>query len=76
MGQYGFHAKTYCPEALWHPNIRSPSKILSVRNSNGESVLVGHLSTFFTRGDLGTVIAAANSTGTQISLKQKAKWCH
>lgn len=60
-----------------HPNIQSPPKILvSVRSSDDDSVLVGHLSTFFARGDLSTVIAAANSTGTQISQQQKAKWCH
>ncbi|KAH9204981.1 hypothetical protein DL95DRAFT_439266 [Leptodontidium sp. 2 PMI_412] len=60
-----------------HPNIQSPPKILvSVRSSDDDSVLVDHISTFFARGDLRTVIAAANSTGTQISQQQKAKWCH
>ncbi|KAF7867352.1 hypothetical protein EAF04_005435 [Stromatinia cepivora] len=60
-----------------HPNIQSPPEILvSVRSSDVNSVLMGHLSTFFPRGDLSTVIAAANSTGTQISQQQKAKWCH
>lgn len=59
-----------------HRNIQPPPKILvSARGLDGESVLMGHLSTFFARGDLGTVIAAATSTGTQISLQQKAEWC-
>ncbi|KAJ8127959.1 hypothetical protein O1611_g5676 [Lasiodiplodia mahajangana] len=60
-----------------HPNIQSPPKILvSVRDSRNNSVLVGHLSTFLERGDLGVVIAAANSSRSRISLRQKAKWCY
>jgi serine/threonine protein kinase len=59
-----------------HPNIQLPPKILvSIRSSDDDSVLMGHLSTFFARGDLGTVITAAKSTGTQISQQQNAKWC-
>jgi len=60
-----------------HPNIQPIPKILvSVHNADSDSVLMGHLSTFFTKGDLSTLITTANSTGTQISLLQKAKWCH
>ncbi|KAI1635623.1 kinase-like domain-containing protein [Biscogniauxia mediterranea] len=60
-----------------HPNIQPPPEILvSVRNSHGDSVLMGHLSKFFAGGDLKGVIATANSTGAQIPLQKKAKWCY
>ncbi|KAI0112047.1 kinase-like domain-containing protein [Nemania sp. FL0031] len=60
-----------------HPNIQSPPKILvSIRDSKYKSVLIGHLSPFFEKGDLGAVIAAANSSESRISLQKKAKWCH
>ncbi|KAK4059805.1 hypothetical protein Trihar35433_10621 [Trichoderma harzianum] len=60
-----------------HPNIQSPPRYLvSVRDSNQNPVLVGHLSTYFAGGDLGNAIEAANARKSQIPLKQKAKWCH
>lgn len=60
-----------------HPNIQSPPLYLvSVRDSNQNPVLVGHLSTYFARGDLGNAIEAANARESRISLQQKAKWCH
>ncbi|KAL6829611.1 kinase-like domain-containing protein [Trichoderma sp. SZMC 28015] len=60
-----------------HPNIQSPPRYLvSVRDSNQNPVLVGHLSTYFAGGDLGNAIEAANARESQIPLKQKAKWCH
>ncbi len=60
-----------------HPNIQLPPKMLvSARSSEHDSILVGHLSIFLPRGDLRTVITAANDIGTRISLQKKAKWCH
>ncbi|KAL7901861.1 kinase-like domain-containing protein [Trichoderma sp. SZMC 28014] len=60
-----------------HPNIQSPPlNLVSVRDSNQNPVLVGHLSTYFAGGDLGNAIEAANARESQISLQQKAKWCH
>ncbi|KAK4084390.1 uncharacterized protein Triagg1_870 [Trichoderma aggressivum f. europaeum] len=60
-----------------HPNIQSPPRYLvSVRDSNQNAVLVGHLSTYFARGDLGNAIYAVNARKSQIPLQQKAKWCH
>jgi len=60
-----------------HPNIQSPPKMLvSIHSSNDDSVFMGHLSTFFAKGDLSAKIATTNSKGTHISLLQKAKWCY
>ena len=38
--------------------------------------MVGHLSTFFARGSLASVIEAANSSGEAIPRQKQAKWCH
>ncbi|UKZ63364.1 uncharacterized protein TrAtP1_004595 [Trichoderma atroviride] len=60
-----------------HPNIQSPPlNLVSVRDSNQNTVLVGHLSTYFAGGDLRNAIEAANARESHISLQQKAKWCH
>ncbi|QYS96994.1 Protein kinase domain-containing protein [Trichoderma simmonsii] len=60
-----------------HPNIQSPPRYLvSVRDSMLNIVLIGHLSTYFAVGDLGNAIEAANTSESQIPLKQKAKWFH
>ncbi|KAM0446784.1 hypothetical protein ACHAPV_003748 [Trichoderma viride] len=60
-----------------HPNIQSPPlNLVSVRDSNQNPVLVGHLSTYFAGGNLGNAIEAANARESHISLQQKAKWCH
>ncbi|KAL6701710.1 hypothetical protein J3F84DRAFT_355556 [Trichoderma pleuroticola] len=60
-----------------HPNIQSPPLYLvSVRDSNQNPVLVGHLSTYLAGGDLGSAIETASKGKSQISLQQKAKRCH
>ncbi|KAL7921610.1 kinase-like domain-containing protein [Trichoderma austrokoningii] len=60
-----------------HPNIQSPPlNLVSVRDSNQNTVLVGHLSTYFAGGDLRNAIEVANARESHISLQQKAKWCH
>ncbi|EHK41168.1 hypothetical protein TRIATDRAFT_78127 [Trichoderma atroviride IMI 206040] len=50
--------------------------LVSVRDSNQNTALVGHLSTYFAGGDLRNAIEAANARESHISLQQKAKWCH
>lgn len=60
-----------------HPNIQSPPQMLvSIGSLDGTAVIMGHLSTFFVKGDLRAVIEASSSGRTQISDLQKAKWCH
>ncbi|KAM6511736.1 hypothetical protein FALCPG4_016735 [Fusarium falciforme] len=60
-----------------HPYFQQPPKILvSIRDSKGEEVLMGHLSTFCDRGDLALVIGKANSGMAHISLREKAGWCY
>ncbi|KAI8650124.1 Protein kinase domain-containing protein [Fusarium sp. Ph1] len=60
-----------------HPNIQPlPEMIVSIRDSNGNEVLMGHLSTLYKQGDLALVIEKANSGKTQILLKDKAGWCY
>ncbi|KAI5923652.1 kinase-like domain-containing protein [Camillea tinctor] len=60
-----------------HPYIQQPPRMLvSVRDWHLQPVIIGHLSTFFTRRDLSEVITSANITGAPIPLRQKAKWCY
>lgn len=62
-----------------HPNIQSPPKILvSVRSptKRQEPTLVGHLSTFYAKGDLGAHIETMNKNSERITLQQNAIWCH
>ena len=60
-----------------HPYFQQPPKILvSIRDSKGNEVLMGHLSTFCDQGDLALVIEKENSGKTQISLREKARWCY
>ncbi|KAL7937968.1 kinase-like domain-containing protein [Trichoderma chlorosporum] len=60
-----------------HPNIQSPPlSLVSIRDSNQNPVIVGHLSTYLAEGDLGNAIEAADSGESRIPLQQKAKWCH
>ncbi|RSM01579.1 hypothetical protein CEP52_008445 [Fusarium oligoseptatum] len=56
-----------------HPNIQLPPEILvSISDSKGEKVLMGHLSTLFDRGDLTSIF----KTRRRIPLREKVKWCH
>ncbi|KAI8711886.1 Protein kinase domain-containing protein [Fusarium sp. LHS14.1] len=55
---------------------RSPKMLVSIRDLNGNSVLMGHLSTFYRRGDLALVVQKANSGKRQPSLREKAEWCY
>ncbi|RSL62933.1 hypothetical protein CEP54_005496 [Fusarium duplospermum] len=60
-----------------HPNIQPPAEILvSIDDSKGEKVLMGHLSTFLDLRDLASLIEKQNLAGKQISLREKVKWCH
>ncbi|RSM03612.1 hypothetical protein CDV31_010409 [Fusarium ambrosium] len=56
-----------------HPHIQQPPEILvSIGDSKGDKVLMGHLSTLFDRGDLASIIKARG----RIPLQETVKWCH
>jgi hypothetical protein len=60
-----------------HPNIQPPPKYLvSVNGPSGNTIFIGHLSTFSTNGYLSDVIEAEIEGETQIDRQKKAKWCH
>ncbi|KAJ4325913.1 hypothetical protein N0V84_003299 [Fusarium piperis] len=59
-----------------HPSIQPPPEMLvTVRDLNGEEVLMGHLSTLLSTGNLAAVIERINRLEVSISLQEKATWC-